>query len=180
MIPPLESIDFCSASQIWSQLFSYSLLFCYQIYCVNDFVVTTSGNRTPGSRFYSDLLDALADSVCIHQLVLKRRSKQLVCSCNCRQLTYGSFQLTHMSHDDHTVQLIQFERAMAAKNGDKTLLQHSQHCHKGEFRHVNISARKQSLRCRHNLCRAFLRATLAMTVGSCARVMSATWRQKGS
>ena len=32
-----------------------------------------SGNRTPGSRFYSDLLDT---SVCIHQLVLKRRSKR--------------------------------------------------------------------------------------------------------
>ena len=30
----------------------------------------SSGNRTPGSRFYSDLLDT---SVCIHQLVLKRR-----------------------------------------------------------------------------------------------------------
>jgi len=33
-----------------------------------------SGNRTPGSRFYSDLLDTLADSVCIHLLVLKRCS----------------------------------------------------------------------------------------------------------
>jgi len=33
-----------------------------------------SGNRTPGSRSYSDLLDTLADSVCIHLLVLKRCS----------------------------------------------------------------------------------------------------------
>jgi len=33
----------------------------------------SSGNRTPGSRFYSDLLDT---SVCIHQLVLKRLSKR--------------------------------------------------------------------------------------------------------
>ena len=33
----------------------------------------TSSNRTPGSRFYSDLLDTLADSVCIHQLLLKHR-----------------------------------------------------------------------------------------------------------
>ena len=32
----------------------------------------TSNNRTPGSRFYSDLLDT---SVCIHQVVLKRLSK---------------------------------------------------------------------------------------------------------
>ena len=38
--------------------------------------VITSGNRTPGSRFYSDLLDTLADSVYIHQLALKRRSKR--------------------------------------------------------------------------------------------------------
>jgi len=66
------------------------------------------------------------------------------------------------------------------QNKDRTLLQHSQHCHKGEFRHVNFSARQQSLRCRHNLRRAFLRATLAMTAGSCAQAMAATGRQKGS
>ena len=36
-------------------------------------IIVTSGNRTPGSRFYSDLLDT---SVCIHQLVLKPRSKR--------------------------------------------------------------------------------------------------------
>jgi len=39
------------------------------------FLFLSSGNRTPGSRFYSDVLDTLADSVCIHQLVFKRRSK---------------------------------------------------------------------------------------------------------
>ena len=50
-------------------------------------LLITSGNRTPGSRSYSDLLDALADSVCIHQLVLKQRSKQLGCLYNCRCLT---------------------------------------------------------------------------------------------
>ena len=33
-------------------------------------------HRTPGSRSYSDLLDTLADLVCIHLLVLKRRSKR--------------------------------------------------------------------------------------------------------
>ena len=37
--------------------------------------VVTSGNCNPGSKFYSDLLDILADSVCIHQLILKRHSK---------------------------------------------------------------------------------------------------------
>jgi len=39
------------------------------------FVVITSGNRTPGSRSYSDLLDTLADWVCIHLLVLMHCSK---------------------------------------------------------------------------------------------------------
>ena len=33
--------------------------------------------------------------------------KVLGYSCNCRRLTYGSFQLTHMSRDDHVVQLIE-------------------------------------------------------------------------
>jgi len=41
-----------------------------------NFVLISSGNRTPGSRFYSDHLDTLADSVRIHQLVLKRNSKR--------------------------------------------------------------------------------------------------------
>jgi len=40
------------------------------------FILYSSGNRTPGGRFYSDLLDTLADSVYIHQAVLKRRSKR--------------------------------------------------------------------------------------------------------
>ena len=63
----------------------------------------SSGNRTSGSRFYSNLLDT---SVCIHQLVFKR-FQALGCLHNCRRLTYGSFQLTHMSRDDHAVQLIE-------------------------------------------------------------------------
>jgi len=62
----------------------------------NNLRFSSSGNRTPGSRFYSDLLDTMADFVCIHQLILKR-------------LTYGSFQLTHMSRDDHAVQLIKID-----------------------------------------------------------------------
>jgi len=33
----------------------------------------------------------------------------LGCSYNCKRLTCGSFQLTHMSCDDHAVQLIKFE-----------------------------------------------------------------------
>ena len=35
--------------------------------------IITSGNRTPGSRFYSDLFET---SVCMHQLILKRCSKR--------------------------------------------------------------------------------------------------------
>jgi len=49
-------------------------------------------------------------------------------------------------------------------NEDRTLLQRSQHCHKGEFRQVSISAQQWSLRCGQNLCEPFLRATLPMTV----------------
>jgi len=45
--------------------------------------------------------------------------KALGCSYNCRQLTYGSFQLTHMSRDHYAVQLIKFEPAMAAKTKTK-------------------------------------------------------------
>jgi len=33
----------------------------------------TIGNRTPGSRFYSNRLDTLAESLCTHQLVLSAR-----------------------------------------------------------------------------------------------------------
>jgi len=39
------------------------------------YVIYTSSNHTPGCRLYSDLLDTLADSFWIHQLVLKRCSK---------------------------------------------------------------------------------------------------------
>jgi len=39
----------------------------------------SSGNRTPGSRFYpADLLDTLADSLCIHLLVLVQ-SATVIC-----------------------------------------------------------------------------------------------------
>jgi len=60
-------------------------------------LVTTSGNRTPGSRSYSDLVHTLADSVCIHQLILKLCSKSASMQYNFRRLTYGSFQLTRVT-----------------------------------------------------------------------------------
>ena len=61
---------------------------------------------------YSDLLDTLADSVCIHQLVLKA----LGCSYNCRRLAYYSFQLTHISREDHAVELIEPWRPRQRQN----------------------------------------------------------------
>jgi len=59
----------------------------------------------------------------------------LGCSHNCRRLTYGSFQLTHMSRD--TTQFNWSSRG--GQNEDRTLSQRSQRCHNGEFRHVSIS-----------------------------------------
>ena len=40
----------------------------------------------------------------------------LGCSHNCRRLNYGSFQLTHMSRDDHAVQLIEPWRPKRRQN----------------------------------------------------------------
>ena len=100
---------------------------------------------------------------------------------NCRRLTNGSFQLTHMSRDDHAVQFLSIDQVRASHGGqteDKTL-QRSQPCHKGEFWHVSISARQWSVRCGQNLCGPFLRATLAMTVGSCAPAMADIGETKG-
>jgi len=72
-----------------------------------------------------------------------------------------------MSRDHHAVQLIKLVRAShGGQNDDKTLLQRSQRCHKGEFRHVSISARQQSLWSGQNLRGPFLRATLPITVRS--------------
>ena len=65
------------------------------------------------------------------------------------------------------------------QNEDRTLLQRSQRCHNGDFRHIIINTRQRSLRCGQNLRGPFLRATLPMTVGSCARVMAADGKTKG-
>ena len=40
----------------------------------------------------------------------------LGCSYNCKRLTCGSFQLTHMSRDDHDVQLIELWRPKQRQN----------------------------------------------------------------
>ena len=42
--------------------------------------------------------------------------KVLGCLCNCRQLAYSSFQLTHMSHDDHAIELIEPWRPRRRQN----------------------------------------------------------------
>ena len=56
----------------------------------------------------------MADSVSIHQLVLKPRSKA---SVQCRRLANASFQLTHTSHDDQAVGI---KRAMMVRRKKKT------------------------------------------------------------
>ena len=103
--------------------------------------------------------------------------KALGCSYNCRQLTYGSFQLTLMSHDDHAVQLI---KPLRPKQRQNIIKMHSQHCHKGEFWHVSISAQQRSLKCGQNLRGPFLKATLLTTVGSTLEQQQTAGRQKGS
>ena len=75
--------------------FIYIILYCITRHNFSPTRSVTSGNCTPGSRFYSDLLDTLADSIYIHQVVLKA----LGCSYNCRRLAYDSFQLRCMSRD---------------------------------------------------------------------------------
>ena len=79
----------------------------------------------------------------IHTALQPRRSAST--SCN-------SFQLTHMPRGNHAQSI--------ASNGDqkedKTLLQHSQLCQHGEFRHVSVSERQRSRPCGQNLRVPFL------------------------
>ena len=87
----LIAADKISATECTLAIFNlrFSILtFCYIFDLIMSFFFT-SGNRTPGSRFYSDLLDTLADSVCIHQLV-SSVVQRLGCSYNCRRLTCAS------------------------------------------------------------------------------------------
>jgi len=56
------------------------------------------------------------------------------------------------------------------QNEDKTLLQHSQRCHKGEFCH---SEGQPSWLCGQNLCGFFVRAVLATNVEESDGAMAA-------
>ena len=112
------------------------------------FIIITSGNRTPGSKSYSDLLDALADSVCTHQLVVQSAARLRLVPINAHVTWWPRCSID------------QVRASHGSQNEDKTLLQRSQHSHKGEFRHVSMSARQRSLRCGQNLRGPFLRATL--------------------
>jgi len=58
--------------------------------------------------------------------------KALGCSCNCRWLTCGSFQLTHVTWWPRC-SIDQVQASHGSQNEDKILLQHSQHCHKGDL-----------------------------------------------
>jgi len=77
------------------------LLFLYIVTFLMSF---TSGNRTPGSRFYSDL----SDTSFLHPPARIQASfKALGYAYNWRRLADGSFQLTRKSRDVHTVQLME-------------------------------------------------------------------------
>ena len=67
----------------------------------------SSGNRTPGS----------SSTFWIPPPACTQASfKALGCSRNCRRLGDGSFQLTHMSRDDHVVELIEPWRPRRRQN----------------------------------------------------------------
>ena len=61
--------------------------------------LSSSGNHTPGSRSYSDLVDTWADSVCIHQPTLKLEFKGHLCSAD------GSLWLVLILHSSSQVTL---------------------------------------------------------------------------
>ena len=154
----------------------------------------SSGNCTPGSRSYSDLVDTWADFVCIHQLVLRPCPKSASMQYNCRRLTYGLFQLTHITwwpwrftillieRDEYLsiknlyTDLDKFEWAMAAKTKTKHYYSAHNLATRGSF---GMQASVHDIRSGQNLLGPFLRATMPMTVGSCTRAMADNGETKG-
>ena len=98
--------------------------------------------------------------------------KALGCSCNCRRLAYGSFQLTHMTREDHAVQLIEPWRPRRRQNVITALTTLPQGW---------VSARKHQ--CTTAITTMWTESSWAFpesyTGGSCARGMAGNWETKG-
>jgi len=125
----------------------------------------TSGNRTPGSRFYSDF-----GIPRLHPPAHTQASfKALGCSYNCMRLTSGSFQLTHMSCDDHAVQLIELWRPKRRQNVITALTTLPQATRKHQCTTAITTMWTESLW-------AFPES---YSTGSCARAMVDNWETKG-
>ena len=88
----------------------------------------------------------------------------------------NAFQLRHMPRGYHAQSI--------ASNGDqkedKTLLQHSQLCQHGEFRHVSVSERQRSRPCGQNVRVPFLRTVLPPEVDGALEQWRPTAREKRS
>ena len=140
-------------------------------YTVSFSCIVSSGNHTPGSRFYSEILDTS-----LHPPARTQTSfKALGCSCNCRRLAYGSFQLTHMSRDDHAVELIKSWRPRRRQNIITALTKLPQGW---------VSARKHQ--CTTAITTMWTKSSWAFPESytaddrSCAQAMGGTGGQKGS
>jgi len=75
-------------------------------------------------------------------------------------MAYISFQLTH----DTRGPCCSGRVSNGSPKEDKKLLQFSQLCHQGEFRHLSVSARRPSWQCCQSLHGLFLRAVLPAKV----------------
>ena len=112
-----------------------------------------SGNCTPGSRPYSDLVDDWADSICTQQLKLESFSNA-ACMYNSMRLAYASFQLMHVTRWPWCL-------SKSSEPCRKKFLQHSLLHHQGEFWHVSTSVWWQLWQCNQNYPSGpFLRAIL--------------------
>ena len=98
--------------------------------------------------------------------------KALGCSHNCKRLTYGSFQLMHMSRDDHAVQLIEPWQPKQRQNNITTFTTLSQGW---------VSTRKHQ--CTTAITTMWTESSWAFpesyTTGLCARAMADNVEAKG-
>jgi len=112
------------------------------------FDIILSGNRPPSSRPGQTLFAPTS----LYSASLKGYLY------NCKWLAYGSFQFTHITWWAGAW----VEWAMVPEG--RKLLKCTQFHHQGEFRHVSISALRQSWQCSQNLRGSFLIAVLPMKV----------------